>query len=212
MNINKELEKYILEHIEPEGEILKELNRKTYLKFLNPRMLSGHLQGKVLKMLSKMICPENILEIGTYTGYSAICLVQGLKTKGKLHTIEINDELEDFIKSYFKKAKVSEKIILHIGDALKIIPSIDKLFDMVFIDGYKEQYLDYYNCVFEKVKKGGFIIADNVLWDGKVIEKVNDNDVQTKGILAFNDFVHNDNRVENVIFPIRDGFMILKKK
>ena len=206
------LNEYTLAHTEAEDPVLSELNRETYLKILRPRMLSGHLQGKVLEQISKMIKPKTILEIGTYTGYSAICLAKGLAENGILYTIEINDELENFILKYFKKSCLSDKIKLHIGDAKEIIQTIDNQLDLVFIDADKPQYIDYYNLVLNKVKKGGYIIADNVLWNGKVIEKLDKNDTQTKGILDFNTFVHNDKRVENVIFPVRDGLMILRKK
>ncbi len=209
---NNKLQKYILNHTENESKILKELNRQTHLKTLNPRMLSGHLQGKILQMLSKMIQPKHILEIGTFTGYSAISLAQGLKKNGKLYTIEINEELVDFTKSYFKKANLNEKIEFHIGDALKIIPKINVKFDLVFIDAEQQQYLNYYNLIFNKVKSGGFIIADNALWDGKVVKKTEEDDLYTKGILEFNKFVNNDTRVENVLFPVRDGLMVLRKR
>ena len=205
------LEQYILNHSEPEGNILSELNRKTNLSMLNPRMLSGHLQGKILKMLSNMIKPKYILEIGTFTGYSAICLASGLKKGGKLHTIDINDEIAYLAKDYFKKAKLNNKIVFHIGNAIDIIPELNIKFDLVYIDGDKREYCIYYNSVFQYLKKGGFIIADNVLWNGKVVEKIAENDEQTKGIIKFNDLVHADNRVENVIFPLRDGLMLLRK-
>ena len=159
-----------------------------------------------------MIKPTNILEIGTFTGYSAICLAKGLRTNGKLFTIDINDEIADFTKSFLNKSIFKDKIVFHVGDAINIIPEIDENFDLVFIDADKREYLDYYKLIFDKVNKGGFIIADNVLWDGKVVEKVDKNDKQTQGLLEFNDFVHNDSRVENVMFPIRDGLMIMRKK
>ena len=212
MKIKPEIEEYILAHTEPEDDILKELDRQTNLKILRPRMLSGHLQGEILKMISYMIKPQNILEIGTFTGYSAICLAKGLSKDGRLFTIDINDEISDFTKSFFDKVSIKNKIIFYVGDALKIVPEVDEKFDLVFIDADKRQYLDYYNLIFDKVNKGGFIIADNVLWDGKVVEKVNENDKQTLGLLEFNDFIQNDDRVENVMFPIRDGLMVIKKK
>lgn len=210
--MNDKLEQYILDHTEAESELLAALNRDTQHKILNPRMLSGHLQGKILEMISKMINPSYILEIGTYTGYSAICLAQGLTENGQIHTIEINDELESFIRPYLEKSGLNGKIHLHIGNALEIIETLNNEIDLVFIDGDKRQYLDYYNIIINKVRKGGFILADNVLWSGKVVEPLNQNDDYTKGILAFNQFVHNDNRVENVILPIRDGIMLLRKK
>jgi predicted O-methyltransferase YrrM len=211
MLFDEKIEKYILDHTESEDDVLVELYRQTHLKIYHPRMLSGHLQGKLLKMLVHMVQPKNILEIGTFTGYSAICMAQALGSNGKIHTIEVNDELEDFAKSFFKKANVEDKIDFYIGSALDIIPTIDAEFDLVFIDGEKREYLDYYNLVFDKVKKGGFIIADNVLWSGKVVEKVKPSDLHTKRILEFNQFVHDDPRVENVLFPLRDGLMILRK-
>ncbi|OFX41579.1 MAG: methyltransferase [Bacteroidetes bacterium GWA2_32_17] len=211
MNINHDLEKYILEHSEQESDLLKELNRATNVHIYHPRMLSGHLQGRVLKMLSCMLKPENILEIGTYTGYSALCFAEGLSPQGKIHTIEINDELEDFIKQYVNQSEYKDKIILHFGDALKIIPTLNLQFDIVFIDADKCQYIDYYSVVFDKVKPNGYIIADNVLWNNKVIEDYNDTDEQTRGIIDFNNFVQNDKRVSNVIFSIRDGLMVIKK-
>jgi len=210
--MSEKIEKYIEDHTEAESELLALLNRETQQKIINPRMLSGHVQGKILEMISKMINPNFILEIGTFTGYSAICLAQGLTENGQLHTIELNDELESFIRSYFEKSGLQHKIHLHIGDAVKIINSLNNSIDLVFIDADKRQYLDYYNLVIGKVRKGGFILADNVLWSGKVVEPLNSNDDYTKGILAFNDFVHNDNRVENVILPVRDGIMLLRKK
>jgi caffeoyl-CoA O-methyltransferase len=206
------IEQYILEHIDKEEDVLYELNRQTHLKILQPRMLSGHLQGKILEMLSKMISPKNILEIGTFTGYSAICLSKGLQNGGVLDSIEIDDELEFIIRTYFEKAGVSNKINLFIGDALQIIPQLNKTYQLIFIDGDKRQYLNYYHCVFDKLDKGGFIFADNVLWDGKVIEKLEHNDHYTKGILEFNDFIKNDTRIEKVIIPIRDGITVMRKK
>ncbi|HBX50618.1 MAG: methyltransferase [Bacteroidetes bacterium GWF2_33_38] len=211
-NSTIEIEKYILDHTEPESELLKDLTRQTHVKILYPRMLSGHIQGRILKMITDMIRPKRVLEIGTYTGYSALCFAEGLSDDGKIHTIEINDEIVDFAQSYFDKSENKNKIQLHIGDALEIIPTINERFDLVFIDGDKRNYLEYYHAVFEKVNVGGYILADNVLWSGKVVEPLVSNDLYTKGILDFNTFVHNDSRVENLIFPIRDGIMILRKK
>lgn len=210
--MNRELEQYILQHIEPQSDILYQLERETHLKTLFPRMLSGHLQGEMLTMLCKMIQPENILEIGTFTGYSAICMARALAENGKLHTIEINDELIRFSKKYFEKAKLAHKIELYTGDALNIIPTINQTFDLVFIDGDKRQYSDYYHCVFNKVAPNGYIIADNVLWYEKVVETPEKCDEYTKGIIDFNDMVQNDNRVENTIVPVRDGLMVIRKK
>ncbi|KAF0239101.1 MAG: hypothetical protein FD181_486 [Prolixibacteraceae bacterium] len=208
----KEIDKYILNHIEPEDEVLKELNRETHLKVLGARMISGHLQGQVLSMLSKMIRPKTILELGTFTGYSAICLAKGLQKGGKLITIEIDDELEGFAKKYFGKAGIQHKIEQRIGPALEIIPILTETFDLVFIDAHKPEYPAYYNAVFEKVNSGGYIIADNTLWSGKVLENPAEDDFQSQGIICFNDMVRNDGRVEKVILPLRDGMTIIRKK
>jgi len=205
------LENYITDHTSAEQEVLRELNRETHVKVLFPRMMSGHLQGKFLQMVSWMIRPGRVLEIGTYTGYSAICLAGGLKEQGVVHTIEINPELEDIILKYVVKAGLSDKIKLHIGDAIDIIPDLDETFDLVFIDADKENYLNYYHLVFDKVREGGFILADNALWDGKVVEDKKRYDKETEGIIKFNDFVQNDGRVENVLLPVRDGIMIVRK-
>lgn len=206
------IEEYILQHSDEEDPVLSELNRETNLKILRPRMLSGHLQGKVLEMISKMIHPDKILELGTYTGYSAICLVKGLKSGGLLHSIEINDELEDFILKYVKKANLEDKIKLHFGDARNIVPEINEQFDLVFIDADKREYIEYYNIVFDYVKSGGFILADNVLWSGKVMESEIPDDEYTKGIVEFNEFIKKDNRIEKVILPLRDGLTLIRKK
>lgn len=208
----KDIEKYILDHVDPEDEVLKELNRETYLKVLGARMISGHLQGQVLTMLAKMIQPENILEIGTFTGYSAICLAKGLRSGGKLITIEMDDELEDMAKKYFKKAGVENKVEQRIGVALEIIPTLNTLFDLVFIDADKREYAEYYNATFPLIKPGGYIIADNTLWNGKVLEKPANDDAQTRGIIRFNQLIKSDPRVEKVILPLRDGMSIIRKK
>lgn len=212
LEVNKELEDYILNHTTEEEDLLKELSRETHIKVLRPRMLSGHLQGQLLKMLSHMVRPRNILEIGTYTGYSALCLAQGLNKGGKIYTIDINDEIEEFTTKYIEKSGLSGNIEFLIGDALDIIPGLDVEFDMVFIDADKRHYLDYYKLVFDKIRPGGFIIADDILWDGKVVEELDPKDAQTRGILEFNDFVHNDKRVENVIIPLRHGITLIRKK
>ena len=209
--MNSTLETYITDHTSPEDELLKRLNRETHLKVLNPRMLSGHVQGRFLEMISKMIQPHRILEIGTYTGYSAICLAKGLAGNGILHTIEVNPELEEFAKRYFREAGLEKQIIQHSGDALELIPQINETFDLVFIDAAKESYLDYYHLIFDKVRKGGFILADNALWDGKVVDPNQAQDKETHGIVAFNDFIRNDNRVEKVLLSLRDGIMIIRK-
>lgn len=206
-----ELEKYILDHISDEESFLTELDRETNLTVLRARMLSGHLQGKILSMISAMIAPCTILEIGTFTGYSAICLAQGLKSGGHLHTFELNDELEQIAGKYFRKAGLDKVITQHIGNALYLVPRMETMFELVFIDGDKREYPDYYEMVFSKVPVGGYIIADNTLWSGKVLDEPEHNDEQTKGILAFNEMIKSDSRVEKVILPIRDGMTIIRK-
>ncbi len=212
MNKQKEIDKYILNHIDAEDEILKELDRETHLNVLGARMISGHLQGQVLTMLSKMIQPECILEIGTFTGYSAICLAKGLRERGKLITIEIDDELENIAKKYFVKTGVQHQIVQRIGPALEIIPNLNETFDLVFIDAHKTEYPAYYEAVFDKVKTGGIIMADNTLWSGKVVEIPAEDDLQTLGIIEFNNIIKNDKRVEKVILPLRDGMTVIRKK
>lgn len=211
MDDGDRLDEYILQHSTPEDEVLKELYRETYLKVLYPRMVSGHIQGKLLEMLSHMIRPEKILEIGTYTGYSAICLARGLKEGGLLHTVEINDELKDMTVKYIAMAGLQDRIVLHTGDARKVIPEIGGPLDLVFIDGNKQEYLDYYHLVMPLLKTGGYILADNVLWDGKVLSQLKSHDKYTRGIVAFNDFLARDDRVEQVILPVRDGFTLIRK-
>ena len=209
--MNQKLEDYILEHSTTEDPVLEDLYRQTHIRFVNPNMASGHLQGKFLEMISKMIQPDNILEIGTFTGYSAICLAKGLKPSGKLVTIEMNDELTTFAQSYFIRAGVKSKIIQLTGNALKIISGLDIRFDLVFLDADKREYIDYYNLIIDKVKPGGFILADNVLWGGKVVEKET-TDLQAQGIINFNKMIRNETKIENVIIPIRDGLMLIRKK
>lgn len=207
-----DIEKYILNHINEEDEVLYELYRQSNLQKQQPRMVSGHLQGQILTMLCQMIKPKKVLEIGTFTGYSAICIAKGIDNTSELHTIEINDENEDFIRYFLKKANVDKKVSLYIGDAINTIPTLMMDFDLTFIDGDKSQYIEYYELALSKTKTGGFIIADNILWSEKVIlDKIKDNDKLTRGILEFNDYVQKDKRVENVIFPIRDGLMIIRK-
>jgi len=205
------LDEYILDHLDVESDLLNDLYRHTYLKALNPCMISGHEQGRLLAMLSTMLNPHKILEIGTYTGYSAICLAAGLTADGHLHTIEIDDELTDTALTFFAKAGLTDKITQHVGDALEIIPQIDEVFDLVFIDAAKKQYLDYYNAVFNKVKHGGYILIDNILWYGKVADKQT-HDETTIELRKFNDFVRDDKRVEKAIIRNRDGLFILRKK
>lgn len=205
------LDQYILQHISPEEDFLFELDRETNLKMIRSRMLSGHLQGQILSMISSMIKPHCILEIGTFTGYSAICLAKGLAAGGQLHTIELEDELETIAQKYFLKSGMADRIVSHFGDARQIIPILNQSFDLVFIDADKREYCEYYQLVFEHIPVGGFILADNVLWDGKVVDPNAANEKQTIGILAFNDLVQNDSRVKNVILPVRDGIMLIQK-
>ncbi len=207
------LQAYIEEHIEDEPKLLKELRRQAHLTLLRPRMLSGHLQGRILKMFMQMIRPEHVLEIGTYTGYSALCIAEGLPDGSLLDTIEINDELENKILSFFNASEHGKKIKLHIGDALEIIPTFPYPFDAVFMDGNKRHYKAYYEACLGKLRQGGYIFADNTLWDGHVVdEEIRKNDQQTKGIMEFNDMVKNDPRVEVVILPIRDGISVIRVK
>lgn len=212
MNIQNELDKYILKHIDTEDEVLYELDRETNLKVLGGRMISGHLQGQVLTMLSKMIKPKIILELGTFTGYSAICLAKGLQGNGKLITIEIDDELENLAAKYFKKAGIKNKIVQRIGSALEIIPKLEETFDLVFIDADKREYIKYFEMVFDKVPSGGYIIADNTLWSGKVLNSPATDDSFTKCIIEFNILIKNDKRIEKVILPLRDGITLIRKK
>lgn len=212
MHADKNLERYILSYTDDEDDVLKELNRETNLHILNPRMLSGHLQGKTLEMFSRMIQPGRILEIGTFTGYSAICLAKGLKKGGRLHTIEIDDELEPIARKYFGKAGLADVIIQHIGNAAEIIPTLDDTFDLVFLDANKQEYGRYFDLIYDKVRPGGFIIADNVLWNGKVVNEPLPKDEQTIGIMQFNEKIKNDSRVSQVILPLRDGVMLIRKK
>lgn len=209
---NNDLEQYILNHIDEEPPLLKSLYRDAYVNLLRPRMLSGHLQGRILKMFCRMMRPKNILEIGTYTAYATLCLAEGADDDAVIHTIEVNDELEDFILRYLHETKLKEKIHLHLGDASEIIPKLDCIFDLVFIDADKRDYIEYYNLVFDKIRPGGLIIADNTLWSGKVTEKAHHTDRQTIGIQEFNDYVAKDSRIEKVIIPIRDGLTLIWKK
>ena len=210
--LDKDLMDYVEQHTSPEPELLQKINRDTHANVLMPRMLSGHLQGRVLATLSHMIKPGRVLEIGTYTGYSALCMAEGLREDGELHTIDINEELEEKVRSFFQESPYHNKIRYHIGNALEVIPGLNQSWDLVFIDADKKNYAAYYDLVIEQVNWGGFIIADNVLWSGKVVgegEKKPNKD--TQAILDFNKKVHDDPRVENVLFPIRDGLMVLRK-
>jgi caffeoyl-CoA O-methyltransferase len=207
--LNEDLLHYSEQHTTPESPLLKAINRDTHAKVIMPRMLSGHLQGRVLSMISKLIQPKLILEIGTYTGYSAICLAEGLGPEGKLITIDINEELEDKVKKYFDEAGLSSKVEYRIGDATKIVSTLDGPFDLVFIDADKENYGRYYDMVIDKVREGGIILADNVLWSGKVLQAKQDKD--TRAIVEFNKKIQQDIRVENVLLPIRDGILMIRK-
>lgn len=212
LELNPELEQYIEAHSEPESDVLAELSRETHLNVLRPRMLSGNLQGQLLRMICQMIGARRVLEIGTYTGYAAIAMASGMEEDGVLHTIDVNDELEDFTRHYIEKSGLQERIVFHVGDACEMIPRLDEMFDLVFIDADKREYSEYYRLVFDKVRSGGIIIADDVLWDGKVADPQVKLDAQTKGILDFNDMVQSDQRVENLLLPVRHGLMIVRKK
>ncbi|MEG0949129.1 MAG: class I SAM-dependent methyltransferase [Bacteroidales bacterium] len=208
------LEQYVLSHIDEEGEYLQRVNRDTHVKVLKPRMCSGHLQGRILKMICQLVQPRYILELGTFTGYSALCMAESLENDplAELHTIDIDDEMEEFTSSIFQNSRFADKIHFHIGDALQVIPTIDRVFDVVFIDANKRIYSEYYDLIFDKVRKGGLIIADNTLWDGKVVQDPLPKDAQSVGILNFNDKIASDDRVEKVILPIRDGMTLIRKK
>lgn len=209
--IDSKIFNYSLSKSTKEPKILNDLNRETHLKILNPRMLSGHYQGRILSLVSKIIKPKTVLEIGTYTGYSTICLSEGLDKNGNIHTIDHNEELLVIQNKYFKKAGISEKVKQYTGDAIKIIKKLNLDFDLVFIDADKENYPLYFDSIIEKVKPGGVIIADNILWSGKILEKVEEEDYATKSIIEFNDKVKNDDRVETIILPIRDGLSLIRK-
>lgn len=206
--ISQDLENYIEQHSEKEPELLAALNKETYQKILLPRMLSGHFQGRVLSMLSKLIRPMNILEIGTYTGYSALCLCEGIQENGTLHTIDIKEELVDFQRKHFDKSPWGNQITQHLGEATDIIPTLELKFDLVFIDADKENYINYFELIVPKMNKGGIILSDNVLWSGKVLEPLHPKDISTKILLDYNQLLKNDPRVETVLLPIRDGLTI----
>ncbi|MFO7369330.1 MAG: O-methyltransferase [Bacteroidales bacterium] len=210
-DLSDDIARYAAEFTSPEDEVLYNLYRETNLTTVYPHMLSGHLQGRFLEIISHMIRPVRILEIGTFTGYSAICMARGLGQNGLLHTIDINDELAGVALKYFGLAGLEDRIVMHTGDACTVIPTLDESFDLVFIDGDKEQYIAYYKALFPKVKKGGFILADNVLWGGKVLPGIVTGDKETKGIQEFNTFVKHDSRVEKMLLPFRDGIFILRK-
>lgn len=210
--ISQKLDDYVCAHTEKEPQLLYELNRETHMNVLRPRMLSGHFQGRVLSMLSHMIQPKRILEIGTYTGYSALCLAEGMAEDGSIITIDKNEELEDLVNEYIERSEFKGKIDCRIGDAMEIVNELEEEFDLVFIDADKSNYLNYYNMVVDKVPSGGYILIDNVLWSGKVIEPVAEEDMDTKVLIELNAAVHEDDRVQDVLFPIRDGLMVLRKK
>ena len=211
MSIDERLDDYIAAHSSPEGDYLYRLYRATNIEILNPHMASGHVQGRLLKLLVKMIRPKNILEIGTYTGYSAICMAEGLNDDGRLYTFEVDDELEDFTRRWIEGSPVAEKIEFTIGSALERVPQMGVKFDLAFIDGNKREYIAYYEMALEHLNEGGWILADNTLWDGHVIDPTY-KDAQTNGVRAFNDYVRADERVEEVILPLRDGLTIIRKK
>lgn len=212
MTETEQLDRYIESHIEPEGDYLYRLWRATNIHTIHGRMASGHIQGRLLRMLVKMVRPKRVLEVGTFSGYSAICLAQGLPEDGKLYTFEINDEMEDFTRPWIEGSDVADKIDFRIGDAIQEAPKLGVIFDMAFIDGDKRHYVETYEMTLGVLRQGGFILADNTLWDGHVIDPAYDHDHQTQGIRAFNDLVANDTRVETVILPIRDGLTLLRKR
>jgi len=210
--LKKEIEEYAEGHTSPESDVLSRLNRETHIKVMQPRMLSGHLQGRLLSMISHMLKPKYILEIGTYTGYSAICFAEGLPDGGHIDTIDINEELEPIVSKYFEDAGCTGQITFHIGNALEVIPRLERRYDLVFIDADKENYSRYFDAVFEKVSIGGFIIADNVLWSGKVLDdSIVDTDRDTGALAAYSEKIHRDNRIENILLPIRDGLLVGRK-
>ena len=208
--ISEDLENYVANHSQQEPELLVRLSKETHQKILQPRMLSGHFQGRVLSMLSKIINPKSILEIGTYTGYAALCLAEGLQANGTLDTIDINEELEEIQKKYFDLSEYSHQIMQHIGDAIEIIPTLNKKFDLVFIDADKENYINYFHLIVPLMHKGGIILSDNVLWSGKVLEEVKTNDKSTQILLDYNKIINEDSRVETVLLPIRDGLTVTR--
>ena len=210
--LSEELDSYVANHSENEPELLAQLNKETHQKILQPRMLSGHFQGRVLSMLSKIIHPNTILEIGTYTGYATLCLAEGLAENGTIDTLDIEEELVDFQRKYFDKSPWANQIIQHLGDALEIIPTLNKKYDLVFIDADKENYISYFHLIIPMMNKGGIILSDNVLWSGKVLEEIKPNDITTKILLEYNQLLKEDNRVETVLLPIRDGLTVSRVK
>jgi predicted O-methyltransferase YrrM len=208
---SEELTHYLENSCEPENELLKHINRETHLKVSMPRMLSGHYQGKLLSMISKLVNPERILEIGTFTGYATLCLAEGLRENGRIYTIDINLELEDMVRSNFKKSDLNSKIMYQIGDAKEILPTLNETFDLVFIDADKKNNATYYEMIIDKVRSGGLILVDNVLWSGKVLDEAV-SDQKTSIISQFNERVSSDQRVEKLILPVRDGLFLIRKK
>lgn len=206
------LEEYISAHIEPENALLRDIYRETNLRLLNPRMASGHIQGRLLRMLVTMIRPQHVLEVGTFTGYATLCMAEGLPENGVIDTVEIDDELEDFILKGFDRSPYRDRIRLHIGDALKVVPGLGLEFDMIFLDGEKREYPEYYESLLQYLRPGGYMIADNTLWDGHVVDKEYDSDPQTIAVRKYNDTVRADERVEVAMIPIRDGLTIIRKK
>lgn len=209
--ITEELEEYCEAHSTPESDLLYRLNRETNLKCIKPRMISGHLQGRLLSFISQMMRPKRILEIGTYTGYATLCLAEGLTDEGRIDTIEIDEELEEMIRRYFSQSDYKEKITLHVGDALQVLKQLDATWDLVFMDAEKDDYIAYYELVMPRLRQGGIILADNVLWSGKVIQTVKTGDKETRALMRFNDYVLADERVKNFLLPFRDGIMVIEK-
>lgn len=206
------IDEYVVAHSEQEPELLQQLTRETYQKVLQPIMLSGPYQGRVLSMVSKLVNPKTILELGTFTGYATLCLAEGLQKDGVIHTIDINEELYDFQRKYFDKSEYGQQIIQYVGNALDIIPDLESSYDLVFIDADKPNYSNYFRLIIDKLNPGGIIVSDNVLWHGKVVEKLNEKDISTKAFLDYNTLLKEDNRVETIVLPIRDGLTISRKK
>ena len=210
--IPEALDNYVVSHSEDEPELLQQLHRETYQKILQPRMLSGHFQGRILSMISKLVSPKNILEIGTYTGYSALCLAEGMLSDGALHTIDMNEELIDFQRKYFNKSDYGHQIHQHLGSALDIIPELNTMFDLIFIDADKENYTNYFHLIIDKMNTGGIILSDNVLWSGKVLDSTfKKDDTATPALIEYNALLKEDPRIETVLLPIRDGLTISRK-
>lgn len=208
----EKIDEYVVAHSETEPELLQQLTRETYQKILQPIMLSGPYQGRVLSMISKLIRPKTILELGTFTGYATLCLAEGLQDSGEIHTIDVNEELMDFQRKYFDRSNYGKQIHQHLGNALDVIPTLNKTFDLVFIDADKPNYSNYFHAIIDKLNPGGIMISDNVLWHGKVIEELDSKDLSTKAVLEYNALLKNDERIESVMLPIRDGLTISRKK